>query len=451
MYDTADISKQNKPSNRARLPIPDEVHAGVYAMVTSRSVDTGSQNEPINDPLDDSTANRGAVSTIDPTERDTDIFPSASRNSLFEREGLVITSLDKKFGIHDTEEEESFVSSANIEHTVVSEGSVYAIVQTRPKSRKSKSSASSDDTGKQPADQNSNPDEPPKKPPRTPPTGRKPPSYQPKSEDSTPPRTPDSPNKVPLNVDRPASAGSGPPSFPPPPPPMSKSPTPEPVPMNDPTYAVVALVSKPKSSVKKDKVSVPALKQPEPKLSQDEISTENGYSLVSKEFMDGQDDEPPPEDLVHIDDVLATDSVRDQRPPHLYSTIQKSESLDSPTVSVRMVSHGYATVTDKKRTSGGKKKTGRMSAIPRLPPRAKPPPPPPNAAKRDTNTHKPLGLMVSSPVGPQALSPAEPDSVNRALNTRSTTFSQAEPIGEPKFLFSQKMCQSLIPVSYIVH
>ncbi len=447
LYDSADVSgRQNKPNNRARLPIPDEVHAGLYAMVTTKPVDNTSCNEPTNDSLDD----LGASATTGLAGGDKNKSLSPGRNSLYEREGLVVTCLDKKLGSHDAEKvDESFVSSANIEHTVSSEGSVYAIVQSRPKSRKSQSSASSDDTGRVSADLKQNPDEtplqPPKKPPRTPPIGRKPPPYQPKSEDSTSPKTPVSPDSDPLSIDRPPSAGSGPPSFPPPPPPLSKSATPEPVPIDDPTYAVVKAVKKP--NAKKPQVSAPAPKQPERKLSRDEIPSENGYSLVSDEHTDGgttKDSEPLTPNLIHIDDALATDSLRDQRPPHLYSTIQEDEQVESSTVSVRMVSHGYATVVDKGKLNGQSSKKKKM---PRLPPRTKPPPPPPNAFKRGAPAaHKPLGHMVSTPpVGAHALSP-EPESADRTFNARSSTFSQAEN-AEPKFLFSQKLCHSLIAVS----
>ncbi len=438
------MSGQGRPSNRARLPNPDEVHAGLYAMVTSRPVDNALQKDSASPTTNGQASNTELIETQDKSL-------SPIRNSLYEQEGLVVTSLDQKFGTNKVDE--SFVSSADIEHTVSSAGSVYAIVQTRPKSRKSKSSASSDDTGGKTAHSQPNLDQPPSqvpnKPPRSPAVAHKPPSYQSKSQENTLPKTATSPDNAPLKIDCPVSTRSGPPSFPPPPPPQAKSVTPEPAPIihvDDPTYEVVDSARKPKASVpQKSKIltSVPAQKQ---------IGSEDGYALVFDDHTDGgKDSELPTPELVHIDDTPKTDSLQDERPPHLYSTIQRDEPEEGPTVSVRMVSHGYATVVDKGRLNGQSSKK-KMAGVPRLAPRIKPPPPPPSDQKQGTTanalpTHKPLINVTSTPLEAHTKSlEAEAEGADWTLNQRTSSFSQAES-GQPKFLFSQKLCQSLIAVS----
>ncbi len=436
------MSGQGRPSNRARLPNPDEVHAGLYAMVTSRPVD----NAP--------PTTNGQASNTELIETQEDKSLSPIRNSLYEQEGLVVTSLDQKFGTDKVDE--SFVSSADIEHTVSSAGSVYAIVHTRPKSKKSKSSASSDDTGGN-AHSQPNLDQPPSqvpnKPPRSPAVAHKPPSYQSKSQENTLPKTATSPDNAPLKIDCPVSTRSGPPSFPPPPPPQAKSVTPEPAPIiDDPTYEVVDSARKPKASVpQKSKIltSVPAQKH---KSSRDEISSEDGYALVFDNHTDGgKDSELPTPELVHIDDTLKTDSLQDERPPHLYSTVQRDEPEEGPTVSVRMVSHEYATLVDKGRLNGQSSKK-KMAGVPRLAPRIKPPPPPPSDQKQGTTanalpTHNPLINVTPTLLESHAKSlEAEAEGADWTLNQRTSSFGQAES-GQPKFLFSQKLCQSLIAVS----
>jgi len=339
LYDTAD-SPRNDP--RARLPIPDETHAGLYAMVTSRPVDSGIFNGSDSIETADATTQSPKHSKANGTKS-----ASPGRNSLYTKEGLVVTALEAS----GDQTEEHIVSSADIEHTVSSAGSVYAIVQARP-SKKKKSITSDDSPAQSPTDGGAT--QPPRKPPRSPSLSTRPRLSKGSSIDSpqdTPSGTPD--------------RSSGPPTFPPPPPP--KSVTPEP--LDEGAYEIIS------TSSKKPKAK-PTVK---PKQQNGGIEDGQGYALVSEDHIDsgasqGTSSEPP------------------KRPPHMYSMIQEDEAED-PTVSVRMVSHGYATVVEKGDIN--KRKANKASTKP------KPQPPPPFKRKTEaatSPTHKPLVGVSSSPL-----------------------------------------------------
>ena len=425
LYDTAD-----KTNNRARLPNPDEVHAGLYAMVTSRPKGTEQTVEVSPPPVAE--ASNGSVQS---PKRNS---ASPSKSSLYEQEGLVVTSLDDKFGVKDTEE--IFVSSSDIVHTVSSEGSVYAIVKNKPKSKKK--SVSTEETDSQVAQPSNRADDVPsipRKPPRSPAVARKPPPYRGKkstSSDTSP--TAVSPMTSPM-VDKqpPGKAASGPPSFPPPPPPMSKSVTPEPEAADDPAYEIVTDSKKKATTARPKKLVKP----------QDE-GDDGVYSVVKDHHTAKVNGTP--QELVHIDDVLRATSPSNQRPPHFYSTIQENEEEGSPTVAIPMVSHGYATVTDKAKTSKtvGQANKKKPTGSPRLPPRSAPPPPPPGESKGGAAAHKPLKGVASTPL--ELESPEAESGFDSARNKRTLSFGsggRTEQSNAPKFLFSQKLCQSLIAVS----
>lgn len=433
---------------------------------------------------------------------------SPSKNSLYEREGIVVTNLDDKFGNTKNNSEEMFVSSADIEH-IVSGGDVYAVVKTnRPKSLTKKDNVVNESTNIKKCtslpevEANSTkltdikgPDVP-SKPPHT---SRGKPlqpgstmSVEEESESLELPRVdmslttsdwilshpgPSSSvdrfdNTAKKSVDIPLptiktpslSSGSGPPSFPPPPPPKGSTPEPGSFIPDDPPYEVVSMVLRKSSASKLPKVLVdkPAGTSP----TEDEQLDGIGYAVISNEHKRAngdvsrtQPDSSPPLDMVLIDDTITSDMTRQQRPPHVYSTVQDSEMDESVggVVAVRMVSHGYATVTDNKNRAASKQLSKK-----KLPPRTRPPPAPPVGHKRSSgpspsinDSSDQLQARVSSMAPEFISSPSESGSSQKDQGSEShlskrlcstDSISRAD-YKEPKFLFSERLCQSLIAVS----
>lgn len=489
--------------------IPEGVDiTGLYAVVTSKkgsSKDTDNNTQgasgvgqqtrtkPLENGdsvlIEDSTVGGSGEKEKDPNRSD-----SPSKSSLYEREGIVVTSLDEKFGEGKSENEETFVSSADIEHTV-SGGQVYAVVQSRPKSKKKKGNNVNESlTNSEPTSLSdvqagnadpakSQPPDVPAKPPRS---GKVPPikpapfkidddkrksselskaklppniddlSQPPSRLPPAPPSPENNPQDMVLPIEKAQvlNLGSGPPSFPPPPPPKSSTPDPSAEKGDDDhAYEIIPVSSK---RTKPRKVSLPdrSTTTSPPK---DEQLKEGGYAIVSNELKTKAESSTSQE-MVLLDDAIKPDVLRQQRPPHLYSTVQEAQEEESPegVVVVPMVSHGYATVTNKNRTPNTKPPSKKR--IPQLKPRTKPPPAPPvkrtglaSPSATVSPGHQQVARVSSTPlehlVSPPDFVPS-PDS-HSDRRTYSVDSSGRTEYGEPKFLFSQKLCQSLIAVSLL--
>ena len=475
---------------------------GLYAVVTSKkgpSIDTENSTQGASEEgqqvtmkslengestlKEDSAVGGSGENKKDPSPGD-----SPSKSSLLEREGIVITSLDEKFGEGKSLIEETFISSADIEHTV-SGGQVYAVVQSRPKSKKKKSnvneSLTTSESASLPDVQASDGDpaklHPPNVPIKPPRSGKGPPpkptpfriddktrvsSEFPKAQNIDDLSQP--PNKLPpappspendlqdtvLSIEKTQSLnlGSGPPSFPPPPPPKSSTPEPGGEKENDPAYEIISVTSKrtkPRKVLLLDRPTAPS----PPK---DEQLKEGAYAIVS-DVLKTKTESLSSQEMVLLDDAIKPDVLLQKRPPHLYSTVEEAQDEESPegVVAVPMVSHGYATVAIKNRTPN---KPPNKKRLPQLKPRTKPPPAPPmklTAVASPSGTlspgHQQVARVSSAPLE-HLMSPL--DSATGSLihsdkRTHSVDSTGRVEYAEPKFLFSQKLCQSLIAVSLL--
>ena len=282
----------------------------------------------------------------------------------------------------------------------------------------------------------------------------------------TPPKSPISPTPQiaislpPMARSRAASLASKPPSFPPPPPPPEQTPSPDhgnspendELESGDHMYATVSETlkkdgkkqkDKKRSSFRMNRFNKSSTAGDSQHSSSNGItspaSEEEGYSLSrhnnssSPKKKQASTLPASAKGLVLVPDSDKPLTSPQRRAPHMYSTIQ-SEDGDHPVETVPMVSHGYATVTNKR---GGEMRK-KSSKYPQLKPRTKPPPPPPSGGRsRD----------------PNLLSPAHDsygggESIDPHLGMRLHV--SMDPQGGPQFLFSEKHRQSFIKVSIML-
>ena len=417
-------------------------------------------------------------------------------------EGLVVTSLDEKFGRGISPEKEML--SAEIKHTLQGEDA-YAVVSTQlkkdaAKRRKKKFKEGKSDGGTVQPLSDGNEKEgqrvgdggevvsnktPGKVPPPKPPksyrehiasSGAQTPSSNVASSDKTEgdgqrhtarPTSPRNMSPPPSQLDvslgltpqertRVASFSSGPPSFPPPPPPKSASPDVISESFEDELEDAADSTTKKTAKRKAPprphpfRVQNGALGEGEPGYE----ATKNERKTTGRSKKDGAAKNPP--GLVHIDKVSKPHLSPSQRRPHVYSTFEdvQDELGDlktregSITVPMKTPSVGYATVSSSNARRGsmpqpaksGRSTSAKFAKHPKLSPKTRPPPPPPGQRRP--------GDAANSASSPQK--GAEAGAVDEHVGKRIFVSMENSPTSEtngpePKFLFSH--AQKFIVVS----